>query len=759
MATTKENSDSVWDKQQKRNNQLLSSSHYLAKEVRSEVLSFHIDIKNESTLSKDQIATLDALQVEAARIAVKSLASLAKIKELDHLGGGLELIPSFILTLAVTDYENIVYTIEHAHTSIGYYSPLAAIGFLEMDDVIHGFRRGIDIAGHVSWVPGGTQLNGGRLGVMIPAAVGLALANRAIPGADAWSICHCGDAGWISGQALNGFNGASLHSAPITFIMHRNGIQLSGSTTGIMPKDPRPIIESLGIRILEIPSLHDTEMLYTAYREAYTLAIKGTPTLIYPTGLVTNDGKVIDLHELGRVYGILHETETFAEKHSVAMDTEVWIPGSLMSYRDVESMLECVFLVNDLPGGKGHHDGHMKGRDVTKVLGNPMMQLTQDQRTALDRLQDLPKRMIVTRARPPLGSANLKLPNDVIKDVKLPDIGSTVSARAGVEAGYAAVARTFPDNVFVVSCDLDASTKLAKAREFLETDHQFEMSIEEQASALMANGMALSSRRPQLTIFSTFAAFFEGIAREGFEMWRYQRNLNGINEGLNVTFHLSHVGACTGRDHFSGWGLDWITLALGYLPYLHRFYAPADARSAFVAVCDLAAHYGGHIIGIPRDTLPVLEKQDRSEPLWDVDSEWEEITLYKKYPGAKKAILALGAPAFLAGEAGKRLTEQGEPTDVYIINGLPLSSAQLTTLFTKYANGIVTVEDGIIATPLTGLRGFAGLISSAVCNRTRIPLNHIGIIDPRIAPSEGHMEVWEHFGITTDAIIDAIKKL
>ena len=123
-------------------------------------------------------------------------------------------------------------------------------------------------------------------------------------------------------------------------------------------------------------------------------------------------------------------------------------------------------------------------------------------------------------------------------------------------------------------------------------DHRFEMSIQEQAAALMANGLSFSSREPQLNVFATFAAFFEGIAREGFEFWRYQRNLTGANEGLNVIMHLSHVGACTGRDHFSGWSLDWINLALGYLPYLRRFYAPADARSAFIAVRDAAAGTG-----------------------------------------------------------------------------------------------------------------------------------------------------------------------
>ena len=53
------------------------------------------------------------------------------------------------------------------------------------------------------------------------------------------------------------------------------------------------------------------------------------------------------------------------------------------------------------------------------------------------------------------------------------------------------------------------------------------------------------------------------------EVDEFQRDLSGVN-----------VGANTGRDHFSGWSLDWINQALGYMPYLRRFYAPADARGA-----------------------------------------------------------------------------------------------------------------------------------------------------------------------------------
>ena len=60
----------------------------------------------------------------------------------------------------------------------------------------------------------------------------------------------------------------------------------------------------------------------------------------------------------------------------------------------------------------------------------------------------------------------------------------------------------------------------------------------------------------------------------------------------------------------------------------------ADARSAFLAVRDLAAHYGGHVIGIPRDSLPILEKQDGSGPLWEPDAEWEHVTAYRSYEDA-----------------------------------------------------------------------------------------------------------------------------
>jgi transketolase len=734
-----------------RNAALLEQTTFCGPRFESRVLPFTLDLSGSGDLRPDDELALAALEKDAARIAIESLASLAKnANDIDHLGGGLELIPALLMTLAVTDYARSGYTIEHGHTSIGYYSALSTLGFLDRARVVDAFRRGLDIAGHVSWVPGGTELSSGRLGVMFPVAAGFALGLRAHHGPDAHVICHCGDAGWISGQALNGFNAAGVHRAPLTVVMHRNGIQLSGTTRHIMNQDPRRIIESFGIRILEIRSLHERKALFGAYREAFAHARSGQPTLIYPTGYGSSaQDPSVTLDDFGRMFGIPDETREFAAKHGVPMERSIWIPGSLMSFRDVVAMLQCLFYVNDLPGGEAHHDGGMKGRDAQAVLGNRMLAPTGEERARLDALRAAPPRVVVTQARPAKGTPNLTLDAADVKGVELPAPGKAVSARAGSEAAYVAIAKKHANRMFVVSADLNPSTKLAKAVAMLPDGHHFEMSIEEQAATLLTDGLSFSSREPQLNVFSTFAAFLEGIAREGFEMWRYQRNLTGLNEGLNVLIHFAHVGACTGRDHFSGWSLDWINVGLGYLPYLRRFHAPSDARSAFLAVVDAAAGWGGHIVAIPRDNLPILTKEDGT-PLWNAADAWAPVTTYRERTGAKTAIVTIGAPSHLAGEASDRAAAKGTASDVFVVNGFPVDEAFFEGLATKYTR-VITIEDGLIGTVEAGLRGFAAFAAGKLAGRG-VALEHLGIVDPRIAPSESFEIVWAHYGMTADAL-------
>lgn len=729
--------------QDARNAGLLRQTPTMASQVTSTVLPFAIDL-SQSELSADADAALGGLEKLAARTAIESLVSLAKAGDIDHLGGGLELIGPLLMTLGVTNYQGRQFAIEHGHTSIGYYAALATLGFLPKPRVVDDFRRGLDIAGHVSWVPGGTPLGSGRLGVMVPVTAGWSIGLRSKFGKDTFVVCHTGDAGWVSGQAMNGFITASLQKAPLAFVMHRNGIQLSGTTARVMDRDPRPIIAGLGIEILEITSLHDRRELFRAYAHAFQSAQAGKPVLIYPTGF---DATVA---EFASKYGITAAAAHFCEKHNVSLDTRVTVPGSLMSYRDAHAMLECLFYVNELKGGEAHHDGGMKGRDGDAVLANPMLQLTGAEQAGVEKLRGAAPRVVEQKARPKAGSPNLVVPASEVRDVALPGTDKWVSVRAGTEAAYVAIAKKYPERCFFVSCDLNPSTKLGKAAALVPKAHQIEMSIQEQAATLVTDGLSFVEG-PQLNAFATFAAFMEGIAREGFEFWRYQRNLDGANEGLNVLMHLAHVGACTGRDHFSGWSLDWINLALGYMPYLHRFYAPADARAGFIAILDAAAHYGGHIAAIPRDNLPVLTKQGSQDPLWQASDEWTATTTARTHANARTAVVAFGAPAFLAVSASEQASQAGVPTDAFIVNGLPLPESFLHDLAAY--DRILTIEDGLIGSPSSGLRGFAALIASRVQGPA---LHHFGIVDPTIAPSEHFLKVWEHFGITEEHLVKQI---
>ena len=125
--------------------------------VRSEVLPFALDLRG-GALSDAQNHALGALEKTAATIAIESLISLAKINDIDHLGGGLELIGPLLMTLGIVDYKGRQFSIEHGHTSIGYYGALSALGFLPRERVIDRFRRSLYIAGHVSWIPGGSPI-------------------------------------------------------------------------------------------------------------------------------------------------------------------------------------------------------------------------------------------------------------------------------------------------------------------------------------------------------------------------------------------------------------------------------------------------------------------------------------------------------------------------------------------------------------------------------------------------------------------------
>ena len=89
--------------QAERNQALLDSCRYMHSETVSSVPPLQLDIAGLSRLSEDDITLFEALQIDAARIAISAVASLSKLNEVDHMGGGLDMIPPLLLTLSLVD--------------------------------------------------------------------------------------------------------------------------------------------------------------------------------------------------------------------------------------------------------------------------------------------------------------------------------------------------------------------------------------------------------------------------------------------------------------------------------------------------------------------------------------------------------------------------------------------------------------------------------------------------------------------------------
>ena len=167
-----------------------------------------------------------------------------------------------------------------------------------------------------------------------------------------------------------------------------------------------------------------------------------------------------------------------------------------MSYRDPHAMLECLFYVNELPGGEAHHDGGMKGRDHAAVLANPMLQLTADE---------------TGRARAPAAAADAHRRHDgaageghaepaccrrpTSPAIALPGTDKWVTRPRRLGSGLCRRREEVPARS-ASSCRAisNPSTKLGKAAALVPAGHRFEMSIQEQAATLMADGLSFVSR-------------------------------------------------------------------------------------------------------------------------------------------------------------------------------------------------------------------------------------------------------------------------
>lgn len=726
-------------------------------------------------LNKDALSAGDKVLLEArAKLARRSaVRAVARVGE-DHLGGGLEIIDPLELVLSVMDRERgDDFFIAQGHVAAGYFGVLSQHGYLPPKDFEEGFRTSEPIGGHITPIAGGT-MNTGRLGDE-GGGVGIALANQVLPGKEkAITYLFTSDGSLQEGSACEALEIASNRRANIVFIPAINAMQLSGTTVKLDPRANHvEKARAAGVRIVDVASLHDFEVLFRALSEAVRLCHQGKgPVFLNPVG-EKKPARVV-LKDPG-AWGIEPEEE-------------VWVPGSVMGkgirhWEDgIVATIHRDLQGNPLENPVNYHDGNLKKEDVDAIL--KALELSKEEQAAVDRSRsDEREETFYARVKPnsptnyefswpktfPVSQSARLVDGEPGKD--------WVTARKGVNAALAELGKKNADALLAVDMDLGVSTQLGVLAEPLGTRF-VQAGIRERAGILAAAGAAwklakehgAANGKQPTTCTATFQAFLQGVGREGLEFADYQQDLWGWNkEGLTTGVALkvisSHNGLNPGKDGVTAHGLHGIDMAYE-LPRLMRTFIPADANHAIHIIRELFAQADFALYLGPRDTTPVIAHPDKpGEPLFGPDWKWEPVTLVEREEGARAAIVATGPILYRALTAADRLRKNGRKVDIYFVGQVkPFPVREITKILTGY-DRVVTLEDGFVGAS-DSARGLAGLVACCLAQNVQQiasgrggSLPSLGKIGSRSGQtmSQEPTAIYEQYGLGIDDIVREVE--
>ncbi len=738
--------------------------------ITRDIIDPRIDVVRTPELSASQVAELSA---RAKRARLTAVDAVARVGE-DHLGGGLEIIDPLELVLSVMDRaRGDDFFISQGHVAAGYFAALSGHGYITSEDVVNGFRTSEPIGGHVTPIAGGS-MNTGRLG-NDAGGVGMAIWNQSA-GKEGVAFVFTSDGSMQEGSAMEALEIAANRKAPCIFIPALNAMQLSGTTQSIDPAgNPAAKARAAGVKVIETPSCHDFAGFYKALRDAVVLCRRGEgPVFIHPVGETRAARDVL----------------TDPAKWGFAADEKIWVPGSIMG-RGIKAWEDGIIAtINAERKGKplakpvNHHDGNLKKENVEEI--RKAFRLTAAEEQALK----VPSVKVTFRARPSSSAPTgyefdwpETLPVSASETLVKGDHGADwVSPRKGVNLALKALAAKNGASMAAVDMDLGGSTQLGVLQGALG-NRFIQAGIRERAAFLAAagyiyEGLTQFGGKPgkdklPTVAASTFAAFIQGVGREGLEFADYQQDIYGHDEdgltvGVPVKVISSHNGLNPGKDGITAHALHGIDLAFE-LPRLKRAFLPADANHAvhlmreMYRLNDFALYIG------PRDVVPTIGKQNQPQkPLFGPDWKFEPVTLVRQSPKARTAILVTGPILYRALMAREKLDGKKQPTDVYFVGQVkPFPVAKVVKILQSY-DSVVTVEDGYVGGD-DSVRGLAGLVAGCLAQygskvlgarkgKKKLPgLAKIGSPHGQTM-SESPLIIYDRYGLSVADIVKAAQR-
>ncbi|ABV32632.1 MULTISPECIES: transketolase [Pseudothermotoga] len=224
------------------------------------------------TFNKHDIKKLKQI----ARLCRGDILKMTYVANSGHPGGSMSSLEIF---LSVFSFANLNpdnpydplrdrVVVSHGHTSPGVYSVLGRLGFVDIDQVIAGFRHHSSIfEGHVTRGIPGVEWTTGNLGQGLSAGVGFALAAK-MKEQDYHIFVAMSDAEQAKGQVAEARRVAKKYGlSNLTVVIDYNDAQISGRARDVMPVNIRKNYEADGWRVLEVDG-HDIEQLLHALSQA-----------------------------------------------------------------------------------------------------------------------------------------------------------------------------------------------------------------------------------------------------------------------------------------------------------------------------------------------------------------------------------------------------------------------------------------------------------------------------------------------------------
>lgn len=286
-------------------------------------------------------------------------------------------------------------------------------------------------------------------------------------------------------------------------------------------------------------------------------------------------------------------------------------------------------------------------------------------------------------------------------------------------------------DIVVLEADLGKST-MSILFQNAYPERFFEMGIAEQNMASTAAGLALTGKIP---FISSFAVFASGRAYDQL------RQTIAIAK-LNVKICGSSSGLSDFGDGSTHQAVEDMAI-MRAIPNM-TVLVPVDAVETRKMVKAMVNWSGPVYLRVNRSELPVLTEEEGEYRIGELRTMRE---------GGDAVIFANGVMVSLALTAAEILANEGIAAKVVNVGTVKPLDRQAVIECVQGSRGVVTAEEHSI------VGGLGSAIAEALRGVTDKPLEFVGVQDKFGTSAANYEELLAHYGLTTEAIVDSVKKI